>query len=116
MRRDSNKYLALHNIKDGNLVETRKLDLRPGKNPVTTSVFKGKTIPQEKYNPVEKFLKMRIKDGKNVGNQKKIHFLNDTGESSESSDSSDDDDRDSQVFGIEKYRQQKKLAMEKNKL
>lgn len=99
-----NKFLKAHDIKDGNMVETRKLDLRQAQK-ITKP---AQVVKKKQLNPVEAFLSMRV--DKKVSSRK-IKFLNDRDTtSSESESSDDDDDDDNKVMGIELYRQQKRMA------
>ena len=100
--KDLNSYLKLHNIKDGNLVETRRLDLRASQNaPITQvkSVTKNDLLNANYKN---------LKDSHKLKNG--ITFLNDlSSESSSSSDSSDNDEENDKALWIERYRRQKQM-------
>jgi len=114
-RNEMNKFLKDHNIKDGNMVQTRRLDLRGAQSitkPEPKSVNSAKT-----NNPVEAFLAMKIHDYVNESNTngKKFKYLNEASESSDSS-SEDDEKGDCQLTGIARYRQQKLAAMKNIKV
>jgi len=96
---DLNAYLKSHNIKDGNLVETRRLDLRPSQNPA---------LIQPKSFVKNELFNKNYKNGVNSNGPTKMKFLNDCSSSSSSSDSSDDDtDNNNRSLWIERYRKQK---------
>lgn len=103
------QFLKNHKILDGNLVETRRLDLRAAQN--------SQPAPKPAvtvHNPVTAFLAMQmdIKNGvEPKGRVKPFRFLNERETDSDSSDSSDSED--DQVMGIARYRQQKMEAMKK---
>ena len=108
--KDLNAYLKAHNIKDGNLVETRRIDLRQSQNmaPVNKKVY-SKTLADtlfenilnnDECNDWDKVLK----DSKN----NKLKFLNENSSDSESSDNTDSEDNGvDRALWIERYRKQK---------
>ena len=99
--KDLNSYLKSHNIKDGNLVETRRLDLRPSQNAPNdqTRPLSKKDLLNSNYNNSKEPVKNKLK------------FLNDnsSSSSSSSSDSSDDDEGNDRSLWIERYRKQKQM-------
>lgn len=121
MKHDLNKLLDSYSIKDGNLVETRRLDLRTAQNPTSHQRQRQRqsTCAATSTNPVEAFLSMRIDRALKPQNadpnkRPKIKFLNDNDSDSTSSSDEDEDeegDCDRQLFGIELYRQQKMNAL-----
>ena len=107
-RDNLNKFLLSHNIKDGNLVKTRHIDLRDNQiqNSSTKTMMFKKT-----NNPVEAFLAMKIE---NKSTKKPFRFLNETDATTSESSSSDEDD-DNNILWIERYRKQKiELLKQKN--
>jgi hypothetical protein len=118
MKRDLNKMLHKYNIKDGSLVETRRLDLRAAQN-LTTSQVRKSAEKASNSNPVEAFLSMKIDSKFKASNEistnkrPKIRFLNDTHSDSGSDESEDEgeDDGKDHAFGIQLYRQQKMNAL-----
>jgi hypothetical protein len=93
-----NAYLKSHNIKDGNLVETRRIDLRPSQN---SALIQPKSfVKNELFNK-------NYKNGVNSNGSTKMKFLNDCSSSSSSSDSSDEDTDNNKALWIERYRKQK---------
>lgn len=121
MKHDLNKLLDSYNIKDGNLVETRRLDLRAAQNPTSRQKQRQSTGAATSTNPVEAFLSMRIDrplkpQNADPNKRPKIKFLNDhdsdwTSSSGEDEDEEKEGDGDRQLFGIELYRQQKMNAL-----
>ena len=89
-KNELNKYLKSHNIRDGNLVSTRRIDLRQFQNPQTKTEEKKKTLES---------LNVAFKDW-TKGKTEESSF------SSSSSESSADEENDSSLW-IERYRKQK---------
>lgn len=98
LNNEESKFLKSHSIKDGNMVATRKLDLRQAQT------ARPKPTQQRQLNPVEAFLSMKV----NKKPTSKIRFLNDR--DTESSESESSDDEGTKLMGIELYRQQKRMA------
>ena len=106
-RKNLKKFLISHNIKDGNLVKTRCIDLRD--NQIKNSSTKSMIFKREK-NPVEAFLQMKIE---NKSTKKPFRFLNET--DATTSESSSSDEEDGNLLWIERYRKQKiELLKHKN--
>ena len=97
--KDLNAYLKSHNIKDGNLIETRRIDLRPSQN---SNIEKSKTLSKNDL------FNKNCKNG-----VAKLKFLNDCSSTS-SSDTSDTDEENNKALWIERYRKQKQIQMEAN--
>lgn len=108
MTRDLNKFLKQHNISNGNLVETRRIDLRASQTAAGPSPFKHiyskPTIESLLENIVLK------KDDDHLFRNKpgaKLRYLNQDQSESSSSEDDDGDERDSRGLWIERFRQQK---------
>lgn len=107
--RDLNKFLTQHNISNGNLVETRRIDLRASQTATGPApfnhIYSKPTIESLLENIVLN------KDDDHLFRNKpgpKMRYLNQTqSESSSSDDDDDDDERDGRGLWIERFRQQK---------
>ncbi len=118
MTQELKKFLNSHNIKDGNLVETRRIDLRASQNmPPNT-----KLRIYSKQNAESLFQDILINDAKNslIETKKKnnkIKFLNDKSGSSSSDSSSSGDEQENNsknsLLWIEQYRKHKRMASNK---
>ncbi len=106
-RTELNKFLKDHNIKDGNLVQTRRLDLRSAQ---IVSKPANAVNSIKSNNPVEAFLAMQLNINSR-STERRFKCLNEASESSSDSDESDEDE--CQLTGIARYRQQKLAAMKK---
>lgn len=120
IKNDLKNFLKEHNIRDGNLVATRRIDLRPGQQ-TNNNINDNNNINNNKSNRpqlTEKqkaadMLMQRIlntkDDEKFFRNRSKgpLKFINDSDLSSSSSDSESDDAYDSKSLWIERYRRQK---------
>jgi hypothetical protein len=108
IRNDLKKYLSAHNMKDGNLVETRRIDLRQ-------SQIERKASANNKFtnnNPVEAFLAMNL-NPLSVKSKKPFRFLNEKDQTS--SESSGESDEENNTLWFERYRQQKNALNNKIK-
>jgi len=112
IKNDLNNFLKSHNIRDGNLVATRRIDLRPNQNlnrNTNESNKKSAHLLMQNIlntNDDEKYFR-------NIAN-KPIKFLNEDSDDESSSDSSDDsDETNSKTLWIERYRQQKMKNLNK---
>ena len=108
MTRDLQNFLREHNIKDGNLVDTRRLDLRSSQN----MVHDAKHKIYSKQNLEGLFERILLNDDRKSisklmeGKNYKNKFLNDKPGSS-SSDSDGIDEENDRTLWIERYRKQK---------
>ena len=107
-RTELNKFLKDHNIKDGNLVQTRRLDLRSAQ--IVANKPESVVNSSKSNNPVEAFLAMQLNINSR-STERRFKCLNEASESSSDSDESDEDE--CQLTGIARYRQQKLAAMKK---
>ena len=97
LKTELRSFLKAHNIKDGNLIETRRIDLRASQNVTKPS---SSTSTQSSIE--------RIIASVNTENKKEtLKYLNESDESSESSSSDDDNVRSNRELWIERYRKQK---------
>jgi hypothetical protein len=113
MRAELKNFLREHNIKDGNLMDTRRLDLRASQNMASNT----KQRVYSKHTAESLFEHIILNDDKDDKwvemmrkSNSKVKFLNETAESS-SEEKSDEEDNDSSLW-IERYRKQK-LAISK---
>jgi hypothetical protein len=132
--RDLNKFLKQHNVKDGNLVETKRIDLRPAVAAASASQTNNNQQQQHIYSKqtIESiFRNMIIKENdselferqKELGTFKYLNENNykggdhddDDDESSSSSESESKDDGGKSCLWIERYRKQKAAAILQNK-
>lgn len=109
-KNDLNKFLKSYNIKDGNLVETRRIDLRQSQHmtPRKQHVYSKPTAEslfQNILNSTEKDDEQIIKDFRK--GDMKMKYINEQSSSDESS--SDDDNEADSTLWIERYRKQKLL-------
>lgn len=100
IKNDLSSFLKSHKIIDGNLVETRRIDLRPNQQSIEQTYKQPAEVLMQNIldsNDDEKYFRNKSKEP--------IKFLNDSELSSSSSDSDSDDDRS--ILWIERYRRQK---------
>jgi hypothetical protein len=105
-----------HNIRDGNLVETRHLDLRSCQNkpPDSKQRIYSKHTAESLFENImlnddrdEKIIEFMRKNGN------KIRFLNEREAASSSEDNSDSDGENESSMWIERYRKQKLATVKK---
>lgn len=109
---DLKNFLKSHNIKDGNLSDTRKLDLRSSQSVISntrTRVYskpKAETLFQEILSDTSVY--------PNGKDDKKLKFINENENDSTSSSDSDTEEENNSALWIERYRKQKLLNLKKN--
>jgi hypothetical protein len=91
-------FLKAHNIKDGNLVETRRIDLRASQNLIK---------PMSSQRAAESSIESLIASISTENKKDTFKYLNEPDESSESSSDDDVDDKYDRELWIERYRKQK---------
>ncbi len=126
IREDLNTFLKSHNIRDGNLVATRRIDLRPGQQQQQQQQQKLVDLNKKPVDLLMESILSTNDDEKyfrNIANQP-LRFLNDSelNESSSSSSSSSSSEEDEQEeekdksktkssLWIERYRAQKMKSL-----
>ncbi|RMZ92876.1 hypothetical protein BpHYR1_035299 [Brachionus plicatilis] len=107
---DLKKFLKSHKIRDGNLVETRRIDLRASQNMAPNTRIRVYSKPK-----AEQLFAEILNDDSvypNFKNGDKFKFINDSVTSSSESDD-ESDPTDCNTLWFERYRQQRILNSEK---
>ena len=106
---DLDKFLKSHNIKDGNMIETRRIDLRASQHQDYTKQDPKNKIKSLFDNIVTQTSHNSSNSKNNNINNPKLKFLNETASESSSTSSSDEENEsnDSKLLWIERYRRQK---------
>ncbi len=111
--KDLESFLKAHNIKDGNLTETRRIDLRASQHQTfptrPSTMSKIESIFENALKPDRSQKKTESKGNKL---KTKLKFLNESSSSSSSECSSDE--QEDNGYWIERYRKQK-LNLNSNK-
>lgn len=109
---DLKSFLKFHNIQDGNLVETKRIDLRASQNMEPNKSKQVYSKPK-----AERLFAEILKDNSvypNFQKGEKFEFINDTVTSSSESDD-ENDQSDCNTLWFERYRQHKLLnSVKKN--
>ena len=111
IRDDLNTFLKSHNIRDGNLVATRRIDLRPGQQ----QQQQEKLVDLNK-KPVDLLMKSILSTNddekyfRNIANQP-LRFLNDSELNESSSSSSSEEDKDEEEGEEEKDKSKTKSSL-----
>ncbi|CAF0912859.1 unnamed protein product [Brachionus calyciflorus] len=104
---DLKSFLKSHKIKDGNLTETRRIDLRDTQNMVSNTRVRVYSKPKAEHLFAEILKEDNVYP--DYKNGQTIKFMNDDGVSSSSESESDDEDEDRNTLWFERYRQHRLL-------
>lgn len=107
---DLKSYLKLHNIRDGNLVETKRIDLRASQNmePNTSKRVHSKPKAEQLFAEILKENSVYP----NFPKGEKFEFINNSVTSSSESDD-ENDQTDCNTLWFERYRQHRLLNLAK---
>jgi hypothetical protein len=108
---DLENFLKSHNIKDGNMIETRRIDLRASQHQ-----DHSKKDPKEKLKSL--FDNIATQTNQNKNDNKNMKFINQASSSSDESNNTSDSDEENEsnekLLWIERYRRQKLNLHNKN--